>query len=65
MNIYIEVYSITHPYVGIGEFCMNLGQNLANRAKYLKEKYDITLVFIVPKGHEGVFGNDVKYVSFI
>ena len=65
MNIYIEAYSITHPYVGIGEFCLNLGQQLAQRATELKEKYDINLTFIVPKGYEGTFGNDVGYVSFL
>ena len=65
MNIYIEVYSITHPYVGIGEFCLNLGKQLAQRATELKEKYDINLTFIVPKGYEGTFGNDVNYVSFL
>ncbi len=63
MNIFIEVYTIKRPYVGVGEFCLNLGRHLAQKAQLLKE-CGIELYFIVPKGQEGVFGDEVNYVSF-
>lgn len=63
-KIYIEVYAISHPYVGIGEFCLNLGRHLASHACELREKYGIELYFIIPEGREGVFGDEVYYVSF-
>ncbi|MBO5580772.1 MAG: glycosyltransferase family 4 protein [Prevotella sp.] len=63
MNVFIEVYTIKHPYVGVGEFCLNLGRHLALRAKDLRTS-GIQLVFIVPRGKEGIFGNDVSYISF-
>ena len=64
MNVFIEVYTIKHPHVGVGEFCLNLGRHLASRAPELRRLYGIELYFIVPRGQKGVFGNEVHYVSF-
>ena len=63
-NIYIESYAISNPYVGLGEFCMNLCSHLAKHAKDLKENYGIELYYIVPRGCAGVYGDDVHYISF-
>ncbi len=63
MLICIEVYAIRNLYVGVGEFCMNLGLNIAKKARYLNQKYGIELCFIVPWGYSGVFGNEVKYIQ--
>ena len=63
MNVFIEVYTIKHPYVGVGEFCLNFGKHLALRSTELRS-CGIQLVFIVPRDKEGVFGNEVDYISF-
>lgn len=63
-NVYIETYAIKRPYVGVGEFCLHLGRQLAQRSQALQERYGVKLYFIVPRGHEGAFGEEVGYVSF-
>ena len=64
MNIFIEVFAISHPYVGVGEFCLNLAAHLAGHAQELRNRYGVELYFIVPEGKEGVWGDQVNYVSF-
>ncbi len=63
MRIYVETYAVRNPYVGVGEFCMNLGHYLAKHAELLRNQYGITLHFIVPRGHKGIFGNQVAYLE--
>lgn len=62
-KIVVETSIISNPYVGVGEFCLNLGEHLAKKANELKEKYDVELYFIVPKGKIGCFGNEVSYIE--
>ena len=55
--------AIRHPYVGVGEFCLNLGRHLATEAESLLRSRGLSLHFIVPKGFEGCFGMGADYVA--
>lgn len=60
-KIIIETYPITTPYVGLGEFCKQIGERLSKRANELRSLYDIELCFIVPPRFNGCYGEDVNY----
>lgn len=62
-KIAIELFTLRKPYVGIGEVCFQLAEKFAEAAPSLKESHNIEFTFIVPKGFEGRFGNDVNYVT--
>lgn len=64
-KIVIDSFPISTPYVGLGEFCRQIGERLGKRAKELKEKYNIELYFIVPPQCKGCFGNDVHYMCVL
>ena len=61
-RIVIEAYAITTPYVGVGEFCKQLGNELGKQAALLRERYEIEIYFITPPSFRGCFGNDVHYL---
>lgn len=61
-RIVIEAYAIATPYVGVGEFCKQLGKELGKQAKLLRERYGIDFFFIIPPSFRGCFGNEVHYL---
>lgn len=61
-KIVIDSYPITTPYVGVGEFCRQVGKRLSKRAYELRSQYGIELYFILPPKFKGYFGNDVHYI---
>lgn len=61
-RIVIEAYAIATPYVGVGEFCKQLGKELGKQAKLLRERYGVDFVFIIPPSFRGCFGNEVHYL---
>lgn len=61
-RIVIEAYAIATPYVGVGEFCKQLGNELGKQAILLRERYGIELYFIVPPSYRGCFGKEVHYL---
>lgn len=61
-KILIDLLLIKNPFVGFGEFSIQLGKALAKRAIELKQNYGIELYFLVEKKFDGFFGNDVKYL---
>lgn len=62
-RIVIESYTINSPYVGLGEFCKQLGNGLAKQAPMLRSNYGIELYFIVPPQYKGCFGKEVHYIN--
>lgn len=61
-RIVIESYALTTPYVGVGEFCNQLGNRLGKRASELRSQHGIELYFITPPQFRGCFGNEVNYL---
>ncbi len=61
-RIVIEAYAIATPYVGVGEFCKQLGNELGKQAVLLRERYGIELYFIVPPSFRKCFGDEVHYI---
>lgn len=61
-RIVIEAYAITTPYVGVGEFCKQLGNGLGKQAALLREQHGIEIYFIVPPSFRGCFGHEVHYI---
>ncbi len=61
-KILVDLFLVKNRFVGYGEFCAQLGMELAKRAAELKEKYAIELYFLVEKRNRGCFGDDVNYV---
>lgn len=61
-RIVIEAYAIATPYVGVGEFCRQLGNGLSKQAPLLRERYGIEIYFIVPPSFRGCFGHEVHYL---
>ena len=62
-RIIIDAYPISTPYVGLGEFCKQLGERLGKHAAELYSRYDIELYFILPPQYKGCFGNAVRYIG--
>lgn len=61
-KIVIDSYPITTPYVGVGEFCRQIGKRLSKRALELRSQYGIEIYFILPPKFKGYFGADVHYL---
>ena len=51
-------------FMGLGEYEYNLAQQLCKRAPELKQRYGITLHFIVDKTDVGAYGDNVEYILF-
>ena len=61
-KIVIDVYPISTPYVGVGEFCRQLGEHLAKHATMLRTRYGLEFYFLLPPQFKGCFGDDVHYI---
>ena len=61
-RVVLDLCAIENLRVGLGEFSMQLGRHLVEQLQMLNNN-GIELVFVVPKGSAGVFGNQVKYVE--
>lgn len=61
-KIVFEAYALSTPYVGVGEFCRQLGTRIGQRAADLRNRYGIEFHFILPPRWEGCFGKDVRYI---
>lgn len=61
-RIVIECYPIATPFVGLGEFCRQIGERLGRRAAELKSRQGVELYFIVPPKFRGCFGSEVHYI---
>ena len=55
-KIVIDSYPISVPYVGLGEFCRQVGERLGKLAPELRSRYGIELYFVVPPKFKGYFG---------
>ena len=62
-HIVFEAYAMTTPYVGVGEFCRQLGSRLGQQAAALRDNHGVELHFIVPPRLRGCFGKDVRYIA--
>ena len=62
-KIVIDSYPISVPYVGLGEFCRQVGERLGKLAPELRSRYGIELYFVVPPKFKGYFGNEVHYIG--
>ena len=61
-KILIDVYPVSTPFVGVGEFCRQLGERLARRAAELRARHGVELYFMLPPRFKGCFGGDVHYL---
>ncbi len=61
-HIVFEAYALLHPYVGVGEFCRQLGSRLGKRAAELRDRHGIEFSFILPPRLQGCFGREVRYL---
>lgn len=62
-KIIIDVYPISTPYVGLGEFCRQIGERLGKRAAGLRSRFGIEFYFVLPPKFKGCFGNEVHYIG--
>ena len=60
-RIGIDLFDIRNMYVGVGEFSYRLGEQMALKAKKLRDEHGIELVFFVSPRYKGVFGHRVSY----
>lgn len=61
-KIVIDMYPVSTPFVGLGEFCRHLGDRISNRADELYRDHNIEIYFLLPPAYKGCFGNHVKYI---
>ncbi len=61
-RILVDLFLLKNRFVGLGEFCAQLGSGLAKKAADLKQKHDVELYFLVEKKFKGCFGYDVNYI---
>lgn len=61
-RIIIDTYPIATPYVGLGEFCRQIGKRLGKHADTLRTRHGIELYFILPPQFKGCFGSEVHYI---
>lgn len=57
-NIFIEMEKLRNLNSGLGQFCLNIGQELSA----IKPK-DLMLNFYLPAKHRGVFGDQYGYIN--
>jgi glycosyltransferase involved in cell wall biosynthesis len=56
LKVLIEMEKLKNPNSGLGQFCLGLGQALAEQNK------NTELHFLVPENKKGIFGNNTLYI---